>query len=63
MFDRLNDDTLRDARAAARLLYRHHRILGLDSLAAKLDTLCADISNELESRGEPVTAPDTQTPV
>jgi hypothetical protein len=55
MFDSLNDDTLRAAHDAARLLYANHRALGLDPLAIKLDTLRVDIAVELENRGKPLT--------
>jgi len=46
MFDSLNDDKLRAAHDAARLLYDNYRALGLDPLAIKLDTLRVDISVE-----------------
>jgi len=39
MFDSLNDQALRAAHDAARVLYDNHRALGLDVLAVKLDTL------------------------
>ena len=55
MFDSLNDDKLRAAHDAARLLYDNHRALGLDPQAIKLDTLRVDIAVELENRGKPVT--------
>jgi hypothetical protein len=53
VFDSLNNDTLRAARDAALLLYDHHRALGLDPLAIKLDTLAVDITVELENRAKP----------
>jgi hypothetical protein len=53
MFDSLNDETLRAAHDAARLLYDNHRVLGLDPVAIKLDTLRVDITVELENRGTP----------
>ena len=53
MFDRLNDETLRAAHDAARLLYDNHRALGLDPTAIKLDTLRVAIAVELENRGKP----------
>jgi hypothetical protein len=53
MFDSLTDDKLRAAQEAARLLYEHHRALGIDALAIKLDTLSADIANALGRRGVP----------
>ena len=61
MFDSLNDETLRAAHDAARLLYDNHRALGLDQTAIKLDTLRADIAVELENRGKlaPSAAGDT----
>jgi hypothetical protein len=55
MFDSLNDDKLKAAHDAARLLYDNHRALGLDPQAIKLDTLRVDIAVELENRGKPVT--------
>ncbi len=55
MFDRLNDETLRAAHDAARLLYDNHRALGLDPDAIKLDTLRVDIAVELENRARPAT--------
>ena len=54
MFDSLGDEKLRAAHDAE-LLYDHHRALGLDPSAIKLDTLRADIAVELENRGKPVT--------
>jgi hypothetical protein len=53
MFDSLNDETLRAAHDAARVLYDNHRALGLDPTAIKLDTLRGDIAVELENRGQP----------
>jgi hypothetical protein len=58
MFDSLNEETLRAAHDAARLLYDNHRALGLNPTAIKLDTLRGDIAVELENRGKP-TADDT----
>ncbi len=55
MFDSLNDQALRAAHDAARLLYDNHRALGLGVLAVKLDTLRVDIAVELENRGRPLT--------
>jgi hypothetical protein len=55
MFDSLNDQALRAAHDAARLLYDNHRALGLDVLAIKLDTLRVDLAVELENRGKPLT--------
>ena len=60
MFDSLNDQALRAAHDAARLLYDNHRALGLDVLAVKLDTLRVDIAVELENRGKPLTPADGQ---
>jgi hypothetical protein len=54
MFDSLNDQALRAAHDAARLLYDNHRALGLDVLAVKLDTLRVDLAVELENRGKPL---------
>jgi len=51
MFDSLDEQALRAAHDAARLLYDNHRALGLDVLAVKLDTLRVDIVVELENRG------------
>jgi hypothetical protein len=51
MFASLPDKTLRAAHDAARLLYEHHRVLGLGPDAIKLDTLRVDITVELENRG------------
>jgi hypothetical protein len=62
MFDSLNNDTLKVAHDAARLLYDNHRALGLDPLAVKLDTLRVDIAVELENRGKPVTTADQARP-
>jgi hypothetical protein len=62
MFDSLNDETLRTAHDAARLLYDNHRALGLDPTAIKLDTLRADIAAELENRGRPAVPADDSTP-
>ncbi len=58
MFDSLNDQALRAAHDAARLLYDNHRALGLDVLAVKLDTLRVDLAVELENRGKPLTPAD-----
>jgi len=55
MFNSLNDDKLKAAHEAARLLYANHRALRLDPQAIKLDTLRVDIALELENRGKPVT--------
>ena len=63
MFDSLNDDKLRAAHDAARLLCENDRALGLDPLAIKLDTLRVDIAVELENRGKPVTTADHARPV
>jgi hypothetical protein len=52
MFDSLSDEKLRAAHDAAQLLYDHHRELGLDPAAIKLDTLRVDIAVELENRGK-----------
>ena len=52
MFDSLNEETLRAAHDAARVLYDNHRALGLDPTAIKLDTLRGDIAVELENRGK-----------
>jgi hypothetical protein len=60
MFDSLNDQALRAAHDAARLLYDNHRALGIDVLAVKLDTLRVDIAVELENRGKPLTPADGQ---
>ena len=60
MFDSLNDQALRVAHDAARVLYDNHRALGLDVLAVKLDTLRVDIAVELENRGKPLTPADGQ---
>ena len=60
MFDSLNDQALRAAHDAARLLYDNHRALGIDVLAVKLDTLRVDIADELENRGKPLTPADGQ---
>ena len=62
MFDSLGDEKLRAAHDAAQLLYDHHRALGLDPSAIKLDTLRADIAMELENRGKPVTPADGDAP-
>jgi hypothetical protein len=62
MFDSLNDDKLKAAHDAARLLYDNHRTLGLDPLAIQLDTLRVDIAVELENRGKPVTTSDHAEP-
>ena len=62
MFDRLDSDTLRAVRDAARLLYENQDALGLDSQAIKLDTLAADIVAELEIRTEPA-PPGVDQPV
>ena len=59
MFDSLNDQALRAAHDAARVLYDNHRALGLDVLAVKLDTLRVDLAVELENRGKPLTPPPT----
>jgi hypothetical protein len=58
MFDSLNDQALRAAHDAARLLYDSHRALGLDVLAVKLDTLRVDLAVELENRGKPLAPAD-----
>ena len=55
MFDSLNDEKLRAAHDAARLLYGNHDALGLDPAVIKLDTLRVDIAAELENRGKPAT--------
>ena len=60
MFDSLNDQALRAAHDAARLLYDNHRALGLDVLAVKLDTLRVDLAVELENRGKPLAPADAQ---
>jgi hypothetical protein len=60
MFDSLDDQALRAAHDAARLLYDNHRALRLDVLAVKLDTLRVDLAVELENRGKPVTTADAQ---
>ena len=60
MFNSLDEQALRAAHDAARLLYDNHRALGLDVLAVKLDTLRVDISVELENRGKPLTPADGQ---
>jgi hypothetical protein len=62
MFDSLGDEKLRAAHDAAQLLYDHHRALGLDPSAIKLDTLRADIAVELENRGKPVAPTDGGAP-
>lgn len=54
MFDNLNDQALRAAHDADRLLCDNHRALGLDVLAVKFDTLRVDLSVELENRGRPL---------
>jgi Taurine catabolism dioxygenase TauD, TfdA family len=56
MFTGLDNQTLNDAQAAARLLFHHRRALGLDTRAIKLDTLSADITAELETRSQPEAA-------
>ena len=53
MFDGLNDEKLRAAHDAARLLYDNHDALGLDPAVIKLDTLRVDIAVELENRRKP----------
>ena len=58
MFDSLNDQALRAAHDAARVLYDNHRALGLDVLAVKLDTLRVDLAVELENRGKPLAPAD-----
>lgn len=58
MFDSLDDQALRAAHDAARLLYDNHRALGLDVLTVKLDTLRVDLAVELENRGRPRTPAD-----
>ena len=58
MFDSLNDQTLRAAHDAARLLYDNHLALGLDVLAVKLDTLRVDLAVELENWGKPLAPAD-----
>ena len=58
MFDSLNDQALRAAHDAARLLYDSHRALGLDGLAVKLETLRVDLAVELENRGKPLAPAD-----
>ena len=58
MFDSLNDQALRAAHDAARVLYDNHRALGLDVLAVKLDTLRVDLAVELENRGKPLASAD-----
>ena len=58
MFDSLNDQALRVAHDAARVLYDNHRALGLDVLAVKLDTLRVDLAVELENRGKPLAPAD-----
>jgi hypothetical protein len=50
VYDNLSPTALRDARAAARLLYSHRRNLDINDIAARLDTLTADITAELENR-------------
>jgi len=60
MFDSLDEQALRAAHDAARLLYDNHRALGLDVLAVKLDTLRVDIVVELENRGKPLAPADGQ---
>jgi len=62
MFDSLNDQALRAAHDAARLLYDNHLALGLDVLAVKLDTLRVDLAVELENRGKPLAPADGQPP-
>jgi hypothetical protein len=62
MFDSLNDEKLRAAHDAARLLYDNHRALGLNPTAIKLDTLRADIAAELENRSKPVASAAGDTP-
>ena len=62
MFDRLDDQALRAAHAAARLLYDNHRALGLDVLAVKLDMLRVDLAVELENRGKPLAPADGPPP-
>jgi hypothetical protein len=49
MFDSLDDQALRAAHDAARLLHDNHRALGLDVLAVKIDTLRVDLAVELET--------------
>jgi len=61
MFDSLNDQALRAAHDAARLLYDNHRALGLDVLAVKLDTLRVDLAVELENRGKPLAPADERS--
>ena len=53
MFSSLDEQALRAAHDAARLLYDNHRALGLD-------TLRVDIAVELENRGKPLTPADGQ---
>jgi hypothetical protein len=56
MFQEAGKETLELARQAARYLYEKRRALGLDEpTAARLDTLAADISMELEDRADPKT--------
>jgi len=62
MFDGLNDETLRAAHDAARLLYDNHDALGLDPAVIKLDTLRVDIAVELENRGKPSASAADGTP-
>jgi len=60
MFGSLDAQALRAAHDAARLLYDNHRVLGLDVLAVKLDTLRVDLAVELEDRGKPLTPANGQ---
>jgi hypothetical protein len=54
MFQEAGKETLALARQAARYLYEKRSALGLNEpTAARLDTLAADISMELEDRAAP----------
>jgi hypothetical protein len=60
--DSLDDQALRVAHDAARVLYDNHRALGLDVLAVKLDTLRVDLAVELENRGNRSPRPTVSQP-
>jgi hypothetical protein len=54
MFNQMSSPQLTEAYHAANLLYEHRLNLGIDPVAARIDTLAADIAAELDSRGCPV---------
>jgi hypothetical protein len=68
VFDQLTPAQLTVTRDCARVLFGHRRELGIEELAPKLDTLSADISNELERRaqaaaGEPASEDQPRRPI